>query len=135
MSGAQKSAQRGARRAQPEAAIQRAVFQHLEVRGARDAFAFHPANGGWRSPAEASILKGLGVRAGVPDIVVIKAGQAFALELKASGGRLTSIQSDTHAALRAAGATVAVAYGLDEALAQLDAWAVLCGKIVGGTRR
>jgi hypothetical protein len=53
-----------ARRAQPEAAIQRAVFEHFAVRGADDVFAFHPANGGWRSPAEAAILKGLGVRAG-----------------------------------------------------------------------
>jgi len=128
-------AQRAGRRAQPEAQIQRCVFQHLEVRGTRDVFAFHVPNGGWRSPAEAAILKGLGVRAGVPDVIVIKAGQAYALELKAPGGRLTSVQADTHAALRAAGATVAVAYGLDEALAWLEAWAVLCGKIVGGTRR
>ena len=35
-------------------------------------FAFHPANGGWRSRVEAAILKGMGVRAGVPDIIAIK---------------------------------------------------------------
>jgi hypothetical protein len=79
-------------------------------------------------------LAGLGVRAGVPDVIIIKAGHTYALELKAPGGRLTSTQADTHASLRAAGATVAVAYGLDDALAQLDAWALMRGK-VGGTKR
>jgi hypothetical protein len=37
-----------ARRAQPEAAIQRAVFVHLRTRGAPGVFAFHPPNGGYR---------------------------------------------------------------------------------------
>jgi hypothetical protein len=36
----------GARhRRRPEAAIQRAVFEHLRVRAAPGVFAFHPANG------------------------------------------------------------------------------------------
>ena len=56
----------GARRASPEAQIQRAVFQHFHVRGAPGVFVFHPANGGYRKPIEAKILKGLGVVAGVP---------------------------------------------------------------------
>jgi hypothetical protein len=38
------------RRARPENAIQRAVFEHLRVRGAPNVFAFHPANGGYRKP-------------------------------------------------------------------------------------
>jgi hypothetical protein len=46
-----------ARRAQPEAAIQRAVFQHLRTHAAPRVFAFHPANGGYRKPVEAAILK------------------------------------------------------------------------------
>jgi hypothetical protein len=47
------------RRQRPEAAIQRAVFQHLRTRGAPGVFAFHPANGGWRSPIEGAIFRGL----------------------------------------------------------------------------
>jgi hypothetical protein len=35
------------RRQQPEAQIQRAVFQHFRARGAPGVFAFHPANGGF----------------------------------------------------------------------------------------
>src|SRR5262245_23567538 len=48
-------------RQRPEAAIQRAVFQHLRMRSAPGVFAFHPANGGYRKPIEAAIMKGLGV--------------------------------------------------------------------------
>jgi hypothetical protein len=56
----------------PEQQIQRAAFEHLALRGASAMFAFHPANGGWRSRAEAAILRGMGVRAGVPDIIAVK---------------------------------------------------------------
>jgi hypothetical protein len=56
------------RRRSPEGAIQSAVFAHLRARGAPGIFAFHPANGGYRKPIEAAILKGMGVVAGVPDI-------------------------------------------------------------------
>ena len=62
------------RAAQPEQQIQRAVFEHLAMRAASTVFAFHPANGGWRSRVKAAILKGMGVRAGVPDIIAIAAG-------------------------------------------------------------
>jgi hypothetical protein len=74
-----------------EQEIQRAAFQQ-PVRGAPRTFAFHPANGGWRSRVEAAIMKGFGVKAGVPDIIAIRDGRAFALELKAPGGRLTPAQ-------------------------------------------
>jgi hypothetical protein len=42
--------------------------------------------------------------AGVPDIIAIKNGRCYALELKERGGRLTPVQRDAHAALVAAGA-------------------------------
>jgi hypothetical protein len=115
------------RRNRPEDAIQRAVFEHIAMRGSPDVFAFHPANGGRRSRIEAAILKGLGVRAGVPDVIAIKAGCAFALELKAPGGRITETQHGAHTALRAAGAAVVTTYGLDDALDQLERWGLLRG--------
>ena len=118
-------------RSMPEQQIQRAVFEHLAIRAASTAFAFHPANGGWRSRVEAAILKGMGVKPGVPDIIAIKDARCYALELKGSGGRLTPVQRDVHAALVVAGATVAVAYGLDDALAQLEAWGLLRGSCKG----
>ena len=113
----------------PEQDIQRAIFQHLEIRGAPDMFAFHPANGGWRSPIEAKILKGMGVKAGVPDIIAIRNGRCYTLELKAPDGRLTNAQCDVHAALKAAGAVVGVAFSLDEALAWLKKHGLLRGNV------
>jgi VRR-NUC domain len=95
---------RARRLAQPEAAIQRAVFQHLRTRPAPGLFCFHVPNGGFRKPVEAAILKGMGVRAGVPDVICIHDGRTYALELKADGGRLTDSQQRVLIALRAAGA-------------------------------
>jgi hypothetical protein len=116
------------RRRQPEAAIQRALFQHIRTRGAPGVFAFHPANGGYRKPVEAAIMKDLGVVAGVPDIIAIKDGRVFAMELKAKGGRTTDKQLACIAALREAGAFTCIAEGLDRALACLEAWRLLRGR-------
>ncbi len=115
------------RRAQPESAIQRAVFDHLRVRAAPGVFAFHPANGGYRRPIEAKILQGLGVRAGVPDVVAIHKGRCYGLELKTEGGRPTPKQIQAIAAMEAAGAVCCVAEGLNRALACLEAWGLLRG--------
>src|SRR5215471_17267398 len=111
-----------------EDAIQRAVFQHLRARAAPNVFAFHPANGGYRKPVEAAILKGLGVVAGVPDVIAIHNGRVFAMELKAEGGRATDKQLACIAALREAGAIVAVAESIDRALACMEAWGLLSGR-------
>jgi hypothetical protein len=73
----------------PERAIQKAVFQHPAARGC--GFAFHVPNGGWRSPIEAAILKGQGVRPGVPDLVAIRDGLPFALETQ--GRRRAAVAS------------------------------------------
>jgi hypothetical protein len=115
------------RRLSPESTIQSAVFAHLRARGAPGVFAFHPANGGYRKPIEAAILKGMGVRPGVPDVILIHGGHCFALELKSEGGRPTEIQLATIAAMKAAGAHTAVAVGLDAALAVLEGWGLLKG--------
>lgn len=117
------------RRQRPEQQIQRAVFAHLRARGAPGIFAFHPANGGYRTPREAAIFKGLGVVPGTPDIIIIKQGYAFALELKADGGKLSDTQRSTIDALRTAGAVAEVAIGLDAALAWLEGHHLLRGEV------
>jgi VRR-NUC domain len=115
------------RRQQPEAQIQRAVFEHLRIRPAPGVFAYHVPNGGYRRPIEGAILKSLGVVAGVPDIIAIKDGRTFALELKAPGGRLSDNQRATHKVMIEAGVQVAVADNLDDALALLEGWKILRG--------
>jgi hypothetical protein len=103
------------------------VVAHFAARGVRDTFVFHPGNGGYRRPVESAILRGLGLVAGVPDLIIVHEGRFFGLELKSDGGRLSEAQKAAHAALRAAGATVAVAYGLDAAIKQLEQWHLLRG--------
>jgi len=115
-------------RSRPEDQIQRAVFDHLRSRAAANVFAFHVPNGGKRKPIEAAILKGLGVRAGVPDIIAIHRGKCFAMELKAENGRPTESQLEAIAHLEKAGAYTAVCYGLDRALACLEGWGLLRGR-------
>jgi hypothetical protein len=113
-----------------EQIIQRAVFDHLRARAAPGVFAFHVPNGGYRTPTEAAIMKGLGVKAGVPDVICIHQGRAHALELKAEGGRATPTQLEAIAAMEAAGAHCVIAEGLDRALACLEAWGILQGRTI-----
>jgi hypothetical protein len=114
-------------RRRAEAAIQRAVFQHLRLRGVPGVFASHPANGGYRKPIEAAILKACGVVAGVPHVICICQSKIYALELKAEGGRATPEQLEAVAAMEAAGAHCCIAEGLDRALAVLEGWGLLRG--------
>jgi hypothetical protein len=116
------------RSARPEDAIQRAVFEHLRTRSAPGVFAFHVPNGGKRKPIEAAIMKGLGVTAGVPDVIAIKDGRAYGLELKSADGRPTPRQIETLQKMQAAGATVALAQGLDAALAKIEEWGLVRGR-------
>ena len=116
------------RRSNAEAIIQRQVFVHLRTRATPGVVAFHCPNGGYRRPVEAAILKGMGVLSGVPDVIAVKRGQTYALELKAPNGRMSNVQHATCAALMKAGAMCAVAYGIDDALRQLEAWGLLQGR-------
>lgn len=113
--------------ARPEDQIQRAVFQHIRTRGAPGLVAWHTPNGGKRKPIEAAIFKGLGVRAGVSDIIAVHRGAIFALELKADGGRPTETQMEFLADIGRAGAFTAVATGIDQAVATMEAWGLLRG--------
>jgi hypothetical protein len=56
-------------------------------------------------------LAGLGVTTGAPDVLAWHAGKAFAVELKAEGGRPTPEQLDMLAKLEAAGVATALSYG------------------------
>jgi hypothetical protein len=113
----------------PEDEIQRAVFQHIRARGVAGLVAFHVPNGGKRKPIEAAILKGLGVRAGVSDIIAVHQGKIFALELKAEDGRPTEAQIAFLSDFEKAGAFTAMPRGLDAALATLEAWGLLIGRV------
>ena len=100
----------------PEDQLQRTVCQHLRQRGAPGLVWWHTPNGGKRRPVEAAILKGLGVRAGVADLIFLCDGRAFALELKTDDGRPTVEQM-----------AASMAHGLDQALRAPETWGLLRG--------
>jgi hypothetical protein len=112
-------------RHQPEQELQRNVIAHLQWRARRNVWWTHVPLGGARSKIEAKILRGLGTTRGTPDLLIIANGKAYFLELKNEHGRVSAAQHECHESLCAAGACVAVAYDIDEALARLTSWGLL----------
>jgi hypothetical protein len=73
-------------------------------------------------------MKGLGVRAGVSDLILLHKGSFYALELKSLKGKATLAQAAFLAEVRAAGGYTAICNTLDSALAELEDWRLLRGK-------
>jgi hypothetical protein len=83
----------------------KALADHLRARAAAGSY--------WsRSVIEGAILKACGGRARIPDVILVKDGKTFGLEVQANE-------------TRAAGAT---AFAIDDALAQLERWQLLRGQ-------
>ena len=106
-----------------EEQLHRAVVDLLRIYENRGLLAFcHMGNGGRRSKAEAGIFRALGVRAGVPDLLVwADGGRGFGVELKAGTGKLSPAQTFWHATLETLGHRVYVVRSLDEMEAVLRA--------------
>jgi len=121
MSGARR------RRHRPEAAIQRAVCDHLRLRAKPDVVWLHCPNGERRDKITGAKLKRMGVLAGASDLLFWHNGNSFALELKAPGGRLSEAQLEFLVRFNDAGGHTAIAEGIDRALACLEAWNLLRG--------
>jgi hypothetical protein len=117
------------RRNRPEQALQRAIVQHLETRPAPGIFWCHYPAGGARRPIEAKIFRGLGLKAGVPDLLLCRAGKLIAIELKSPTGRLSKHQRATIAELTAAGCLVRVIDNIDGAVAWLEKLGFLRGEM------
>jgi len=123
-------------RARLEQQLQRSVLAHLGRRGIPGLWYCHIPNGGYRNAIEAAIFKSLGVVAGAPDLLLISSGKTYGLELKAAkGGRLSPAQIRTQEQMRQAGAIVATATGIDEALHQLELWGLLKHNLFVGEGR
>ena len=87
------------------------------------------ANGGLRNPREAARFKSIGVLPGASDLLLWHDGNSFALELKSPGGRLSEAQLEFLAHFNDAGGHSACAEGIDRALACLEAWGLLRGRV------
>lgn len=73
-------------------------------------------------------MKSLGVTAGVPDLIAIRDGQTYGLELKADGGRVGPKQNEVLAAMERAGCITGITFGLDAALKWLEQNGILKGR-------
>ena len=107
-----------------ENAIHRALVEHLRLRSKRNTVWFHPFNKA-ASPREGAFAKSMGVRAGVSDLILVRNGRPYALELKSANGKLSVAQDTFLKEWEAAGGKHAVAFGLDPALWVLEEWGFL----------
>lgn len=106
----------------PEEALHRQVAAYLRAAVPPPPMGpvwFHVPNGGGRSRAEAGILKAMGVKAGVPDLVALWA-RPFVVELKPASGSLSPDQKVMLADLELAGVRTFVCRSLDAVVAAFD---------------
>ena len=114
------------RRQQPEAAIQRAIFDHIKWRAVGGWTFWSTPNAAKRSLRLGAELKAQGMRAGVGDISALSPdGRYHELELKTERGRLSPAQRKRLEAVAATGCRAEVAYGLDDALRKLKEWGAI----------
>ena len=101
--------------------IQCAVVEYLEH---TKTFFWHTPNGELRAKATAGKLKKMGVRAGVPDLLIAEARLPWAgglfVELKSHKGRLSPRQRNILAKLCKNGYAVAVCNSVDDAISAID---------------
>jgi hypothetical protein len=101
------------------------LAEHLQLRARRDVVWMHYPAGGLRDLGTARKMKMMGMKAGVPDFLFIILGLCKGLELKPSRKRRLSVdQTIMHDDFRRAGAEIATAYGIDEALDICTGWGV-----------
>lgn len=118
------SAQRHKRH--PERDLQYAVMNYFRS-VCPEAEAIHIPNGGYRRVIEASILKGMGVKAGVPDILVMWSPAKFGfIELKAPRQitRLSDAQKSFMGRLKILGIPCSVVSSLDSLASVIREWGI-----------
>lgn len=108
-----------ARRAHPEDDLQRGLVKFLRWALPADATVFAIPNGGRRHAKEAARMAGLGVTAGVPDLLCVFRGRAIFIELKSAHGRLSETQRQMMRKLDYCGCPVIVARSIVEVEVQL----------------
>lgn len=114
--------------------LQAAVVQHILLRRMPDLVFWHTPNaskmGGSRTahggiPFAALRLKKLGLLPGVSDLVFLRLGNFYALELKVPPNKPTDAQWDFINAVNAAGGYGCWTDDLDRALAILETWQLI----------
>lgn len=120
----------------PEQELHKAVVAHIKTRGAPGLLWWHTANGmyagGKRNrkgmAIQGAIMKSLGARAGVSDLVFLHRGRFYSLELKSAGNKPTEAQYEFMSDVQDAGGFAAWSDNIDRAIGMLEIWGLLVGK-------
>ncbi len=86
---------------------------------------FHTANERRTTPRQGAFLKRMGVKAGVPDFVILTPEGACFLEIKRPGKSLSLAQKTFFAAVYTMGYEYGTAQSIDDAVRLLKGWNVL----------
>ena len=128
------------RNKQPEAALQAASAEFLNLKLPKNYVAIHVPNGAQLAkPWHAKRLKAQGMRPGCPDWLLVGRSRldsfalgsiqvgpyVYAVELKAPGKYLSPVQKAFHKRLEACGVPVAVCRSIGEIEAALRGWGIL----------
>ncbi|MFN8992419.1 MAG: VRR-NUC domain-containing protein [Pseudomonadota bacterium] len=108
------------RKAQPEAAIQRAIIARLRMSGI---VCHHSPNAAKRSVIGGRRIKADGMITGWPDLTVVgPEGLVAFFEVKAPGGKPSAAQIEIAAMLARMGHTWAIVRSQEDAVTWLQAW-------------
>lgn len=112
------------KRRHPEQDLQRTVAAWLDIQQRLGRLLYYAIPmGGARSKTEAAIFKGLGVKAGVPDIaLVFPGGRAAFIELKIGSKKLSPTQRLFIFNATEFGAYTEVCWSLDDVIAAIKRW-------------
>jgi hypothetical protein len=100
--------------------IHKAVVKYLDTCGRKDILWFHPENARKCTPRQGAMRKAIGVKAGVPDFVLIIDGDPVFLELKSARGKLSKEQEVFANRAMDSGCQYYVASDIDEAISFLE---------------
>lgn len=115
------------KRRNPEIELQKAIVQFLRL-ARPDVLWFHCPNGGSRSVRTAAMLKSIGVRAGVPDLIfILPKGLFGAIEVKSTDGRLSLEQRAWRDAIKRSGGFWSECRSITELEGIINAWYGRCG--------
>lgn len=106
----------------PEQALQITVAEYLDWALPADAVytAINPVPA--KSKAAAGLSKVMGLKPGVPDILIIWRGAPYLIELKAKGGKVSDVQLAMIDRLSSTGASCAVCHSPEAVIGHLIEW-------------
>jgi hypothetical protein len=105
--------------------IQRKIKQYLDIVLSADSFwtAINPIPS--KSIIAAANSKAMGMKAGVPDILILHKGKTIWIEVKKEGGYLSRRQKEVHEQIAMAGGDVFTARSVDDVQELLQKWRII----------